>query len=225
VRLHDAHAGHTHAGSRKNESSENQLIHSTFSAAAGHTLGAMNHKHTFMKKGIYFLVLWALLCSQTIISTDEYFHSFSGTKFKKQIGNFLNVGTRKYDDLGKDISVGYNLNQDITITHYVYPSNGENLNAHFENYKNSILSNKAKAKLLSASNITTNNISGKYAKFEYFEDYFGKHQLVFSYLYIYELKGWFIMLRITTIIENSSKTVDEINNYLKLMPWPTIQCK
>ena len=178
-----------------------------------------------MKKGFYFLILWVIFCSQTIISTEEYFHSYSGMKFKKQIGNFQYVGTRKYDDLGKDISVGYNLNQDIAITHYIYPSNGENLNAHFENYKNSLLTNKTNAKLLTASNITTNDILGKFAKFEYYEDYFGKNQLVFSYLYIYELKGWFMMLRITSIIENNSKTVVEINNYLKIMPWPTIQCK
>jgi len=38
VRLHDAHAGRTQASSRKNETNEDQLIQSTFSAAAGHTL-------------------------------------------------------------------------------------------------------------------------------------------------------------------------------------------
>lgn len=177
-----------------------------------------------MKKGFYLLILWGLLCSQTIISTEEYSHPYSGTKFKNQIGNFKNVGTRKYDELGKDISVGYTLNQDIGITHYIYPSNGKNLNKHFKNYKNFLLSNKRNARLYSASDTTTKNISGKYAKLEFYEDFFGENKLVYSYLYIYELKGWFVMLRITTNIESNTQTTNEINNYLMNMPWPTIQC-
>lgn len=178
-----------------------------------------------MKKRIYLFFIIIGIYSQSFTSIQQYVHSFSGTTFATKIGNFKIIGPRQYDDTGKDISVGYKSNSMIELTQYIYPSNGLDLYKHFESYKNSLLTNKIKAKLLITENIKTQGIPGKYSKFEFLENFHGLNQTVYSYLYIYKTKGWFIKLRITCKSDNYISMEKEITDYVARMPFPTIENK
>jgi len=178
-----------------------------------------------MKRNSYIVCLVALFTLQSLAVNQPYVHTFSKTIFAENVGNFSIIGPKQYDDIGKDISVGYRTISMIELTQYIYPSNGQELNEHFDNYKKSLLSNKSKAKLLSTENVTTKNIPGKFSKFELNDDFHGMNQKVYSYLYMYKLKGWFIMLRVTCTTVNNSSIEKEINEYVANMPFPSLEYK
>ena len=178
-----------------------------------------------MKRFSYIICILGVFVFQSFKTERAYVHSFSETKFEANIANFYILGPKQYDDTGKDISVGYNSKSMIALTHYIYPSIGQNAFQHFQEYKNSLLTSKRSAKLIVSTKVTTRNIPGNMAKFEFFEDFFGMNQKVFSYLYIYESKGWFIMIRITSKAENAISVEKEISEYLATMPFPTINYK
>jgi hypothetical protein len=178
-----------------------------------------------MKRNIYILIIIISIGFQSFIKEKEFFHSFSGTTFPEKIGKFTFVSHKIYDEVGKDISVGYNTESRVILTHYVYPSNEQSLIEHFENYKNSLISNKNWTRVITVEDLTTKNISGKYSKFSYNENMEGTLRPVYSYLYIYETKGWFVMLRITCNKENNDLAEKDINEYIQSMPFPTKQCK
>jgi hypothetical protein len=178
-----------------------------------------------MNKYLFIIFFVFGIGIQSYSQNQTYIHPFSKTKFKGKVGNFISVGPRTYDASGKDISVGYNSFHNIALTQYIYPSNDEDLNQHFENYKTSLLSNKSNPKLLSEADVTTKKILGKFAKFEFYEDFFGVPQLVYSYLYIYKSKGWFIMLRITCKTNFNAVFEKEITDYVDKMPFPNTENK
>ena len=161
--------------------------------------------------------------SQTLLGNSQFYHSFSGTNFPHKIGNFEYTWPQQYDDLGKDISVSFIFDNKGTVSQYIYPSKGQNLAKHFDDYKNSLLSHKSKSKLLSTDKIVTKGISGYVSKLEFIEDLFGKEQMVLSYLYIYESLGWFVMIRCTSQIEDRALIEKEIKEYVSKMPFPTIK--
>jgi hypothetical protein len=170
----------------------------------------------------FILIIASALLSHGSIA--QYVHSFSGTKFAKEIGHFKFLSPRLYDDIGKDISVGYRSLSLIELTHYIYPSS-EELSPHFNNYKNSLLSRYKGAKVLSTEDIITSGIKGEFSKFEFFDNFHGKDQKIYSYLYMYKHKGWFIMLRITCDTDLNAMIEKEISEYIEIMPFPTIELK
>jgi hypothetical protein len=178
-----------------------------------------------MKNFIFLFSLCWLVITTSFVSANEYIHSFSGTVFPDKIANFSFKFTKEYDETGKDISVAYGLNKIIELTQYIYPANGQDLNKHFESYKKTIFSVKNNAKLILSEDIKTNNLTGKKAKFEYFEDFHSKNQKVYSYLYIYKSKGWFIKLRITATTDDNTSNEKEIDAYLLEMPFPIKESK
>ena len=59
----------------------------------------------------------------TLTPAGEFTHSGTEFTFPESIGDFERVEVNKYDESGKDVSVGYNLDSPdlITATVYVYP--------------------------------------------------------------------------------------------------------
>lgn len=163
--------------------------------------------------------------SQTLLGNSQFYHTFSGTNFPYRIGNFLYTWPQQYDDLGKDISVSYKIDNKVVMTQYVYPTKGRNLNTHFNDYNNSLLTQKPKSKLISSDKINTKGIFGKVSKLEYIEKFYGKDQMVYSYVYIYESLGWFIIIRCTSQIVDNAAIEKDINEYVSKMPFPTIEFK
>jgi hypothetical protein len=178
-----------------------------------------------MKRNIYIFCLLSGFVLLSFAPVKQYVHTYSGTNFPDKIANFSFKFTKEYDETGKDISVAYGLNKIIELTQYIYPANGQDLDEHFESYTKTIQSVKGNVKVISTKDIITNKISGKTSKFEYNEDFHSKNQKVYSYLYIYKSKGWFIKLRITCLIENDKSNEKEIEAYLEEMPFPTKESK
>jgi hypothetical protein len=178
-----------------------------------------------MKRFSYIICILGVFVFQSFKTERAYVHSFSETKFEANIANFYILGPKQYDDTGKDISVGYRSNSQIELTHYIYPSIGQNAFQHFQEYKNSLLTSKRSAKLIVSTKVTTRDIPGNMAKFEFIEDFHGLNQKVFSYLYIYESKGWFTMIRASCKATNAVSVEKEISEYLSSMPFPTSNYK
>ncbi len=173
-----------------------------------------------MKKNIYLLCLFSILFFQSFKTINNYTHSFSGTIFPFKTGNFNIIGPKIYDNIGKDIGVGYNSTNKIELTHYIYPSGNEFLKNHFDGYKNSLLSEKSNIKCLTTKEITTSKIDGFFSKFSLTENFYGNDKKVNSYLYMYKYKGWFIMIRVTCDTSNVKLKEKEIEAYLSKMQFP-----
>jgi hypothetical protein len=178
-----------------------------------------------MKNNIFRLLLFPGFILLSFASHAQFNHTFSGTAFPSQSGNFKYVGQRQYDADGKDISVSYEALGIIELTHYIYPSKGIDLLDHFNDYKKMLLAQKRKAKILSAEDVTTGGISGKFSKMNFYDNFHGTNQTLTSYLYMYESKGWFIMLRITCISGEDVKVEKEISEYISDMHFPGIEAK
>ena len=53
--------------------------------------------------------------------TETFTHESSGFHFPPSVGSFARETVKRYDQQGRDVSVGYNLGQSAAITVYVYP--------------------------------------------------------------------------------------------------------
>jgi hypothetical protein len=175
-------------------------------------------------KNLRYSVLLALFSLSCSLSA-QFVHSFSGTSFPKEIEHFTYTGTRQYDDIGKDISAGYRTLSSIELTQYIYPPTGEDLQTHFLNYKKMLLDQKKRSKVISSEDIKTRGIDGKFLKLELYDNFNGTDRKLYSYLFIYQYKGWFIMLRITCITDYNEMIEKEIYAYIPEMPFPTIDYK
>lgn len=173
-----------------------------------------------MKKISYFLFILSILFFSSFEENKDYTHSFSGTIFTNKTGQFNIIGPRIYDNLGKDIGVGYKSTSKVELTHYIYPSGNESLKSHFNDYRNSLLSEKSNIKCLETKEITTSKMNGLFSKFSLIENFHGSDKKVNSYLYMYKCKGWFIMIRITCDTSNIQLKEKDIGGYLIKMQFP-----
>lgn len=178
-----------------------------------------------MKKIICLLCIFSILSFSAFKGLNDYTHSFSGTFFAYKSGNFNFIGQKNYDDLGKDISVGYKSTSKVELTHFIYPSKNESLKSHFNGYKNSLLSEKLNIKCLETKEIITSKMNGMFSKFSLIENFYGSDKKVNSYLYVYKCKGWFVMIRITCEPQNIQLKEKDIQDYLNKMQFPKKECR
>jgi hypothetical protein len=178
-----------------------------------------------MKKGITIICIFSILSFLAFKENKGYNHLFSDTFFAYKTGNFNFIGQKNYDDVGKDISVGYKSASKVELTHYVYPSENVSLKSHFDGYKNSLLSEKSNIKCLETKEIITSKMTGMFSKFSLTENFYGSDKKVNSYLYMYKCKGWFIMIRITCEPQNNQVKEKDIEGYLTKMQFPKKECK
>ena len=178
-----------------------------------------------MKKISYFLFIFSILFFSSFEENNDYTHSFSGTTFTNKTGQFNIIGPKIYDNLGKDIGVGYKSASKVELTHYIYPSGNEALKSHFNYYRNSLLSEKSNIKCLETKEITTSKMNGLFSKFSLIENFHGSDKKVNSYLYMYKCKGWFIMIRVTCDTSKIQLKEKDIEGYLNKMQFPKKECR
>jgi hypothetical protein len=184
-----------------------------------------------MKNLKVLAVLLAVTClsfAQNSNYDKNYKHEFSGTTFPKKIGAFLIIGPKLYDEKGMDVGVGYGTMNELELTQYIYPAAGSNKNSlvdeHYKEYKNgSLLKYHPELKIIEETNYTFNGKKGKYGKFKYNGQFHGSERSLISYLYIFEDKGWFIKIRISYPVNKEESSINEIDEYLKNIPWPTLK--
>src|SRR5581483_7026827 len=77
---------------------------------------------------------------------ETYVHPASGFSFPADVGTFTRVSAYRYDDEGRDVSVGYSdRGLKVLITAYVYPNRGQSLLRHFEQVKHDLRQINAEA--------------------------------------------------------------------------------
>jgi len=157
-------------------------------------------------------------------SDNSYTHTFSGTFFPGEIGNLKIGNFREYDDIGKNISMGYG-SKYTELTHYVYPAytargNKMSFETSYNSYMDAIYTTYKGAELLEDSVFITKDLNGRHSKFSFTTNFHSEQQEVFSYLFLFEDKGWFIKLRVTFPKINAEASELEIQEYIEHLPLP-----
>jgi hypothetical protein len=83
------------------------------------------------------------------LEEDEPFvHGPSGFSFPAHLGTFTRASADKYDETGRNVSVGYlDRGQKVLVSVYVYPHGGQSLKTHFERVKGEVAQVHPRAKL------------------------------------------------------------------------------
>ena len=155
---------------------------------------------------------------QPILATDTYVHAPSGFKFPVHFGKFRRVEINQFDTDGRNIGVGYNLEEadlQIALTLYVKPAlrdqTGRTLSLAemFELEKAEIARFHQGGRLSAAwTPPQTQNreaAPGLATAFQYSQVFAHRTQVVNSLLYLFEYEGWIVKYRITYPAEQEEK--------------------
>jgi len=163
-------------------------------------------------------------------------HTGSGIVFPEKINGFRRVNTIVYDEAGKDVSAGYNLedfHNQIALTLYVYPgprlvSIGSSDHVietarrkltydHYEVIKAGVVHEHPKAVLSGERDLTMwfrgEHLYGRAAKFTYRQRFAHFPQEVISYAEVFAYGKWIIKFRITHPERTENKAQVAIDNF------------
>jgi hypothetical protein len=148
-------------------------------------------------------------------------HMPSTTFFFPQTGGFYLVGTRIYDVVGENVSVGYNMMSPApaAVTIYVYPA--DDFLREYEMVKKAISDMHNNAQPLLENDNVLAGVKGKYAQYEYIDSFFGARKMVNSYVYLYETGAWFVKVRITYAKDEAAVVESEIESFFKVFSFPS----
>jgi hypothetical protein len=151
----------------------------------------------------------AALAARPIEATGPWRHDPSGFRFPEGFGKFQRVAITQYDEEGRNVSVGYNLDEDLklVLTLYVRPParspSGEPLSFEdeFRSEHAAIASHHQVARETAPWEVpTTRNQEsspGRAMGFRYPETFAGASRDVTSLLYLFQYDGWIVKYRIT----------------------------
>jgi hypothetical protein len=163
-----------------------------------------------------------------VAPAETYTHAPSRFSFPPNVGSFAREAVTQYDREGLDVSVGYNLGQDVAMTVYVYPI-GEgkpdsSLEGQVEKCKRQILTQHAGAKVISEAPVTVSpggqKRSGRQSVFTYTGRFAHRQQAVRSELCLFAVGPWFIKYRVTYPVARQTEAEPAIRTFLEELHWP-----
>jgi hypothetical protein len=153
---------------------------------------------------------------------DALQHVKSGFVFPTQIGNFKREKSTQFDDLGEDISVGYNnLIYGVVATIYVYPAHGA-LTDEFKARQAEITSHHQNIELLSTSKrkVTPKAVDAFTASYHFNENFMGKTQGVRSELVVAQIGNRFVEYRFSYPVATQTNASVDVINFEATFAWP-----
>ncbi len=172
----------------------------------------------------------------TVVQVEgTYIHEPSGMAFPESVGYFQRAQIRRYDQLGYNVSVGYDLKRLVSkiafVTVYIHPaqpakglSSAGLLRNELKGVKNAIRTLHPRAKLLSEANVQLNQtggvVQGMGVTFSYERLTLTGRQIVISKAYLFTHGDWFIKYRITYPKQYHSQIDTEIDQLMQALRWP-----
>ena len=152
-------------------------------------------------------------------------HEPSGFVFPQDVVTFTRVSASRYDDEGRNVSVGYSDRALRTIvTAYVYPSGGAPLAQHFEQVKRDVREVHPDAKVLAegAWKLEQNGrkLTGRRATFSFRASIGGREQEFVSEAYLLRLGDVFLKFRTTCPKDRYEAASDRIARFLQALRVP-----
>jgi hypothetical protein len=145
-----------------------------------------------------------------------YVHEPTGRRFPEQVGDFKHERGLQYDDAGRDISVGYNLetiHRVIAATMYVYPLIGQS----FSDELNEVQRAHANVKVAFEQELTLERESKRQtcrmAGLSYEEIFAHRYGPVTSYLLVCDDLPWRVKWRFTHL-PTSDKDINQVMKQL-----------
>jgi len=139
------------------------------------------------------------------VSDQTIVHRHSGAVFEETYDIFVRSGVTKYDELGKDVSVGYDFRGEsgsISATIYVYPTNAGEVNddllrSHFQELKKTVLNYYSNVQLTAEQEniyeFPSGDRFGIWAGFNLVMN----NEYKMSFLFLFGENEWFISYRIS----------------------------
>lgn len=160
-------------------------------------------------------------------------HTDSGMEFPPQVSGFDRINPTSYDEVGRNVSVGYVQSRPThcTITFYIYPASAE-LEEHIVELKDQIESYYKDAVLVSESETAHEHSGvtypGKALVYTYEETrrvyvgnaFFAYTEPVESRAYLFIYKDWYMKYRITYPQEFRDEIDIYVSSFMERLVWP-----
>src|SRR4051794_18103245 len=156
---------------------------------------------------------------------EPYLHPPSGFRFPADVGTFTRVSAYRYDEDGRDVSVGYSdRGLKVILTAYVYPNRGQSLLRHFEQVKHDLRQINPAAEPASegAWELEQNGrkFTGRRAKFEFRLKVGDKEREVVSEAYLLRLGDNFVKFRVTCPKEKYEPAEERVVRFFEALKLP-----
>lgn len=156
---------------------------------------------------------------------EPWVHGPSRFTFPPDVGTFTRVDASRFDEAGRNISVGYiDRGLRVLMSVYVYPNLGLPLAGHFEQVKRDVLQVHPEAKLLSEGQWTLEQggqkFTGRRASFTFTVPMGDKQQAVVSEAYLLRRGDFFIKFRVTCPKARHEPAAERIARFLKSLKLP-----
>jgi hypothetical protein len=152
-------------------------------------------------------------------------HEPSGVRFPPDVGTFTRVSGYRYDDDGKNVSVGYSdAALKLILTAYVYPNGGESTLKHFERVKRDVKLIHPESTIVAEGQWTFEQggrkLSGRRAAFVFSVPIAGRQREVISEAYLLRLGDHFVKFRATCPREKYEAAVDRVARFFQALKLP-----
>jgi hypothetical protein len=152
-------------------------------------------------------------------------HEPSQFVFPPDVGTFTRVSAFRYDDEGRNVSVGFSDRAlKVLVTAYVYPNAGQPLAAHFEQVKRDVKQVHPAAKLLGEGvwklEQGGRKLTGRRAAFAFRVTVGGQEHDVVSEAFLLRQGDHFIKFRVTCPEERFEAASDRIGRFLQSLKIP-----
>ena len=156
---------------------------------------------------------------------EAWRHEPSGLFFPPDVGTFTRVSAFRYDDEGRNVSVGY---QDaalkVILTAYVYPNAGLPLADHFEQVKRDVSQVHPQARVLGQGVWKLEQggrmLTGRRAAFGFRVAIGGQEHDVVSEAYLLRQGEHFIKFRVTCPKQRFEAAADRVGRFLRSLKVP-----
>jgi hypothetical protein len=199
---------------------------------------------------VYVAVIAALLACGVRTRAQEpipleadqpFVHEASGMTFPAHLGTFTRSSADRFDDNGRNISVGYvDRGQKILISVYVYPHGGKTLKEHFEKVKRDVAQVQPQARLASegewkltqgqrdeeddeqeAARDLVREFTGRKATYHFtMRGRGGEDEALVSEAYLLRHGGFFLKFRVTCPADNHPAAAERVERFLKRLTLP-----
>jgi hypothetical protein len=162
------------------------------------------------------------------MSGDRLMHKASNIVLPSRVGLFQRLDPKPFDDAGRDVGIGYDLDHLVRGDVYIYPVGtpgyGQDLSSEFQVQQNAIRKLNKDVQLISRENTRINQngraISGVHANYNLRRNLFAERNLKCgSQLYIFRDGEWFVAYRFSYPRDKSSITLQHIANFIAQWKW------
>jgi hypothetical protein len=152
----------------------------------------------------------------------ELVHRDSGFAFPARIGSFARYQGYQYDELGRDISVGYNGDIPSVVTVYVFPSGDADLESALVEQSADVLAAYPDARVTDRRTIqvTPEGVPAECVSFAFSAIFHGKEQVLHSDLVLARHGERFIKYRITYPESIADLAGEDSGKFLQRFSWP-----